>query len=58
MIKIYNTNNGILNTSNFVEDTLKNQKKIRFNGAGASHQNGSTESTVKVVVTMKRIMFM
>ena len=35
---------------------LKNQKKIRFIGAGASHQTGSEERAIKVVVTMESTM--
>ena len=29
-----------------MEDLLKNQQKIRFSGAGVSHQNGAAERTV------------
>ena len=54
MIKGYNTYNGIFNASKFMEELLKKQKKIRFIGTGTSHQNWASESTVKVVVTMKR----
>ena len=41
MINIYNTHNGIFNTSKFMEELLKNQQKIRFSGARSSHQNGA-----------------
>ena len=50
MIKIYHTDNKILNNSNFVEDLLKKHKKIRFSrvwrlaskwGSIARHQDGS-----------------
>ena len=37
---------------------MKKQQKIRFSGAGASHQNGAAESAIKTVVTMARIMLM
>ena len=39
MINICHTD--ILNTSKFMEDILKKQQKLRFSGAGASHQNGA-----------------
>ena len=42
MINLYHTDNGIFNTSKFMEGVLKNQQKIRFSGAGASHQNGAS----------------
>ena len=38
MINLYQTD--ILNTSKFMEELLKKQQKLRFSGAGASHQNG------------------
>ena len=40
VIKGYHTDNGIFNSSEFMEELLKKQQKIRFSGAGASHQNG------------------
>ena len=41
-----------------MEELLKNQQKIRFSGAGASHQNGAAERATKKVVTMERTMLM
>ena len=58
MINIYHTDNGIFNTSKFMEDILNNQKKIRFSGAGASHKNGSSERTINVVATMESAILM
>ena len=58
VIKGYHTDNGIFNSSEFMEELLKNQQKIRFIGAGASHQNGSAERAIKKVVTMARTMLM
>ena len=58
MIKGYHTDNGIFNVSEFMEDLLKNQQKIRFNEAGALHKNGAAESSIKAVVTMARTMLM
>ena len=55
-IKGYLNNNGIFNTSEFIEELFKNQKKTRFTGAGASHQNGTAERAIKVLVTMERTM--
>ena len=52
MINIYHTENGIFNTSKFMEDMLKKQQKIRFSGSGSSHQNGSADRTINMVVTM------
>ena len=37
---------------------LKKHQKIRFSGAGASHQNGEEERAIKTVVTMSRTMLM
>ena len=58
MIKGYQTNNGIFNASEFMEDILKNKKKIRFSGTDASYQNGAAERAIKTVVTMERTMLM
>ena len=58
VIKGYHTNNGIFNSSEFMEELLKKQQKIRFIWAGASHQNGTTERAIKTVVTMARTMLM
>ena len=51
-IKGYYTNNWILNPLKFTEELLKNQQKIIFSGAGASHQNGSSDQAINIVVTM------
>ena len=40
VLKVYHTDSGIFNASYFMEYLLKNHKKIRFSGAGASYQNG------------------
>ena len=58
VIKGYHTDNGIFNSSEFMEDLLKKQQKIIFSGAGTSYQNGSAERTIKTVVTMARTMLM
>ena len=58
MIKGYYTDNGIFNSSEFMEELLKKQQKIRFSAAGASHQNGAAESAIKTIVTMARTMLM
>ena len=58
MIKGYHTDNGIFNPSEFMEELLKKQQKIRFSGSGASHQNGAAERAIKPVVTMERTMLM
>ena len=41
-----------------MEELLKNQKKIRFSGAGDSHQNRETDHAIKTVVTMESTMLM
>ena len=41
VIKGYQTDNGVFNASEFLEELLKKQQKIRFSGAGASHKNGA-----------------
>ena len=38
IINEYHTD--IFNTSNFMEELFNMQQKLRFSGAGASHQNG------------------
>ena len=58
VIKGYYTGNDILNSSDFMKELLKKQKKIRFSGAGASHQNRSEEHAIKTVVTMEITMLM
>ena len=52
MIKGYHTDNGIFNASDCIEELLEKQRKIRFSGAGASHQNVVAERDIKMVVTM------
>ena len=37
VIKGYHTDDGILNSPEFMEELLKKQQKIRYSGAGASH---------------------
>ena len=37
VINGYQTDNGIFNASEFMEELSKKQKKISFSGAGASH---------------------
>ena len=58
VIKGYHTDNGIFNSSEFMEELLKKQQKIRFGGAGASHQNGAAEFDINTVVIMERTMLM
>ena len=41
-IKGYHTDNGMFNSSDFMEKLLKKQQKIKFIGARASHKNGAT----------------
>ena len=56
VIKGYHTDNGIFNASEFIEEPLKNQQKIKFSAAGDSHQNGEAERAIKTVVTTTRTM--
>ena len=58
MIKGYHTDNGIFNASEFMEELLKNKKKIKFSWSGASHQNEAVEPAIKMVVTMARTILM
>ena len=58
MINVYHTENGIFNTSKFMEDLLKQKQKIRFNGAGASYKNGSEKRNINMVVTMESDILM
>ena len=41
-----------------MEELLKKQQKIIFSGAGASHQNGAAERSIKTVLNMARTMLM
>ena len=41
-----------------MKELLKKQQKIRFSGAGASHQNGAAERAIKTIFTMARTMLM
>ena len=58
VIKGYHTDNRIVNNSKFMKKLLKNQIKIRFRGPGASHQNGSADLTINILVNMARSMLM
>ena len=58
MINVYHTDNGIFNTSKFIEEMMKNQKKIRFSEASASHQNEAAEKAIKTVVNMESAILM
>ena len=58
VIKGYHTDNGISNSSDFMEEPLKKHQQIKFSGAGASHQNGAAERAIKTVVTMEKTMLM
>ena len=40
VIKGYHTDDEIFDASEFMEELLKKQQKIRFSGSGASHQMG------------------
>ena len=52
MINVYCTDNGIFDTSKFMEDLLKKQQKKIFSGDGASNQNGAAECAIKTVLNM------
>ena len=41
-----------------MEELLKKQQKIRFSGAGASHQNWAEERAIKTLVNMASTMLM
>ena len=41
-----------------MKELLKKQQKISFSGSGASHKNGSSELTIKTLVTMASTMLM
>ena len=58
VIKGYHTDNGIFNASEFMKGLLKKKQKIRFSGAGASHQKGAVARAIKIVFTMARTMLM
>ena len=58
VIKGYHNDNGIFNSSEFMEELLKKQQNIIFSWADNSHQNGAAELAIKTVVTMARTMLM
>ena len=51
-IKRYHTDNGTFKASGFMQEPLKQQKNIRFSGAGASHNNGAADRAIKTVVNI------
>ena len=51
-MKEYHTDNGIFNSSDFMEELLEKQQNIRFSRAGTSHKNGAAERAIKTLVTM------
>ena len=58
MIKGYHTDNDIFRATEFMEELLKNQQKIRFSESGTLHQNGTSEHAIKMLVTMTNTMLM
>ena len=56
--KGYPTDNGIFNSSDFMENLLKKQQKIRFSGSSASHKNGVAEIAINTLFTKARNMLM
>ena len=52
ILKGYHTDNRIFDVSEFMEELLKQKKKIRFSEYSASHQNGAAERNIEMVVTM------
>ena len=58
MINVYHTENGIFNTSKFMEELLNNQKKIFLSGASASYKNGAAERAIKTVVNVESAILM
>ena len=58
MINVYHNENGIFNTSKFMEELLKKQKKTRLSGASASHQNGAADRASKTVIIMESVILM
>ena len=58
MIKGYQTDNGVFNCSEFMEDLLKKHQNIKFSGYGASHKNGAADRVINTVVIMSRTMLM
>ena len=43
VIKRYHTDNGIFNSSEFMEELLKKQQKIRFSGAGGAVEEAAID---------------
>ena len=59
VIKLYQTtDNGTCNTSEFMKDLLKKQKKISFSGTVGSHQNGASDKIFKIVFNIEITMLM
>ena len=57
-IKGCHTDNGIFNESDFMEELFKKEKNIMFSGASISHQNGTADRAIKMLVTMARNVLM
>ena len=55
-IQSYHSDNGIFNSTDFMEHLNARNQTIRFSGAGAAHQNGIAERAIKTMVNMARTM--
>ena len=56
IIQSYHSDNGIFNSTDFMEHLNTRNQTIRFSGAGAAHQNGIAERAIKTMVNMARTM--
>ena len=54
VIKEYHTDNQFVNASDYMQYLFKNEQKIRYIGAGTSHQNGVEDLTIKILVNIAR----
>ena len=58
IIQGYHTDNGVFTAKEFMEELLSKGQNIRFSGAGAGHQNGVAERSIRTVVGIARTMML
>jgi hypothetical protein len=57
-IQAYHSDNGVFTSKSFLEELVRTNQTIRFSGAGAGHQGGVAERSIRTIVTMARTMML
>lgn len=58
IIQGYHTDNGVFSSKEFMEELMHKGQNVRFSGAGAGHQNGVAERSIRTVVGIARTMLL